>query len=110
MPPGDVGHVEQLRSIRRAGIQDVEHRLEVAIKVDYRFCVALKDEGFFFIVPPAVHRALGKPSCLSLADLDLPSVYNGRQSARHYPTLFRLLVVDMERRSFPVRGKCTLER
>ena len=109
MPPGDVRHVEQWRSIRGAGIQDVKHRLEVAIKVNCRFRVALKGEGFLAIVPPAVHRTLGKPGCLSLADSDLPSVNNCRQSACYHPTLLRLLVVDMERWSFSMGRKCTLE-
>src|SRR5580765_749662 len=110
MPPDDVSHVEQRRSIRAAIIQHIEHRLEVAIEIDSRPGMTLKNQCLLSIVPPAVYGARGKASCAPRADLDLPSVHNSRQRARLHLAFLGLLIVNMKGRPLSVRWKRSSKR
>ena len=58
MPQGEVGQVEQRRSIRRTRVDDFEHGLEIAIQINGRPGVPREGERLISVIPPSAHASV----------------------------------------------------
>ena len=101
MPPRDVSNVEDRRSIRRAVIQHVEHRVKISIEIDGRPDKPLENERVVPVIPPSMDRTGLEDRRLPAPAGYLAPLDRGGQSAGDHPDFFGLPVVEMQRRSCP---------
>jgi len=66
MPKRAMRHVEQRGATGRTGVDDLEHRLEVAIEVGHGTYPAFELESLLAFVPPTMRQATRKRrACIS---------------------------------------------
>src|SRR5690349_7719712 len=98
MTPQHVGDVEDRWPAVRAGVEDREHRLKVAIQVNRRNCLAAELQGLVACVPPLVRRASGKDGAPPGGHQDLLFPDLGTERSSSYRALLPLMEMHVKRR------------
>jgi len=103
MPQGDMGQIEQRRSVRRACVHHLEHGLKVTIQVNCRPRVALEAEWLVAVIPPSVWDAMWEPYGFARSKGESLTIDLRGQGARSDHSLFILDVMNVQRGALPMR-------
>jgi hypothetical protein len=103
MAQGDMGQIEQRRSVRWACVHDLEHGLKVTIQINCRPRVSLEDQQLIAVIPPSVWDAMWEPYGFARSKGQSLTIDLRRQGARSDHSLFILDVMNVQRRALPMR-------
>jgi hypothetical protein len=103
MAQGDMGQIEERRSVWRTGIQDFENGLKVPIQINSRPRKPLEGERLIAVIPPAMWNPMREADGFTSRNGQTTTVELRRQRAGGDQPRFVLEMVDVQRRTLPVR-------